>query len=329
MTAALPPLRVVSSSPASRAGHVNGTRPVTITFNEPLPASVPFPRLSPSVPGTWRRSGNSAIFTPGASGIPGHTSVTVSMPKTGTVVRSAYRSTFSTARYSTLRLQQLLAQMGYLPLSWSPRLKGSVAPGSVAAQAAAAFSPPAGSFSWHGGYPGQLHGMWKAGSANLVDNGAIAAFENDHGLQPDGVAGPKVWKALLAAAAKGKRNSHGYSYAVASESTPESLTIWHDGREVLSSPANTGQAVAPTATGTFWVYEKLPYQIMQGTNPGGSRYSDPVQWVSYFNAGEAVHYFDRGSYGWPQSLGCVELPYSEAEESYHDLPYGSLVSVDP
>ena len=96
---------------------------------------------------------------------------------------------------------------------------------------------------------------------------------------------------------------------------------------MLSTPANTGIPEAPTAEGTYPVYEKLPFQIMQGTNPDGSQYADPVSWVSYFNGGDAVHYFDRGSYGWPQSLGCVELPESSAETAYRYLSYGSLVTV--
>ena len=77
------------------------------------------------------------------------------------------------------------------------------------------------------------------------------------------------------------------------------------------------------------MYEKLPFQIMSGTNPDGSHYADPVQWVSYFNGGDAVHYFPRGSYGWNQSLGCVELPWSTSETAYHLLPYGTLVTVTP
>jgi hypothetical protein len=40
-----------------------------------------------------------------------------------------------------------------------------------------------------------------------------------------------------------------------------------------------------------------------------------------------VHYFPRGSYGSQQSLGCVELPYSSAEQAYPYLTYGSLVTV--
>ena len=57
-------------------------------------------------------------------------------------------------------------------------------------------------------------------------------------------------------------------------------------------------------------YSTLRLQELRGTNPDGSHYADPVQWVSYFEGGSAVHYIARGSYGYPQPLGCVELPYS-------------------
>jgi lipoprotein-anchoring transpeptidase ErfK/SrfK len=98
---------------------------------------------------------------------------------------------------------------------------------------------------------------------------------------------------------------------------------------VLDSAANTGTADAPTPVGTFPVYEKLPFQVMRGTNPDGSHYADPVRWVSYFNGGSAVHYFQRRSYGYRQSVGCVELPYAAARQSYTELPYGTLVTVTP
>jgi lipoprotein-anchoring transpeptidase ErfK/SrfK len=328
VTAALPPLRVVAAAPADGSSQVNGSDPVTITLNEHYPAGAPFPALSPAVPGTWTRAGNTVTFTP-ATGFPPGTHVRVSVA-TGTdaTTRSVYASEFSTSKYSNLRLQEVLAELGYLPMSWTPYLGGTVTPGSLAAQTAAAYDPPAGSFHLNGGYPHQLYSMWQAGSVNMLETGAIAGFEADHGLRPDGSAGPAVWTALLKAAAAGQSNTHGYSYARVSENEPESLTIWHDGRNVFNSPANTGIGVAPTVTGTFFVYEKLQYQIMSGTNPDGSHYADPVSWVSYFNGGDAVHYFPRGSFGWPQSLGCVELPYSEAHRSYGILPYGTLVSVN-
>jgi hypothetical protein len=37
-----------------------------------------------------------------------------------------------------------------------------------------------------------------------------------------------------------------------------------------------------------------------------------VYWINYFNGGDAVHGFVRASYGFPQSLGCVELPIPTA-----------------
>ena len=50
--------------------------------------------------------------------------------------------------------------------------------------------------------------------------------------------------------------------------------------------------------------------------------------AAYFRNGEAVHYYPRGSYGFPQSLGCVELPLNEAKIAWPYLSYGSLVSVN-
>jgi hypothetical protein len=201
--------------------------------------------------------------------------------------------------------------------------------GDAAAQLAAAYAPPPGTFRWtRRGYPSSLYSFWSPGHANTLDVGAVTGFEADHGLAPDGVAGQAFWAALLRAAAKDQVNNHGYSYAIASESLPETLTIWHNGRKVFSSLANTGIGVRPTGLGTFPVYEKMPFQVMTGTNPDGSHYADPVYWVSYFEGGDAVHYFDRGSYGWPQSLGCVELPYSAAKTAYPYLPYGTLVTVE-
>lgn len=320
------PLRLISISPADGAQAVDGAATVTVTYNQPLPATAPLPTLSPAIAGSWQRTGDAVIFEP-ATGFPSGTRVTVTVADIGDSRPRSEASAFKTGNFSTLRLQEILAQLGYLPLTWTPALGAAVPAGIAAAQIAAAYSPPPGTFRWQRGYPVHLHSFWSQGKANSLDRGAITGFEADHGLPTDGAAGPVVWKALLAAAAKDQRNTHGYSYAIASERLPETLTIWHDGREVFSSPANTGISVSPTGMGTFPVYLKLPFQIMRGTNPDGSHYSDPVKWVSYFEGGDAVHYFDRGSYGWPQSLGCVELPYTAARHAYPYLPYGTLVTV--
>ena len=334
-----PALHVESVTPEPGARGVNGTKPITVRFSAALAPDSPLPKLSPSVSGTWKRDGDTATFTP-ASGFFGGTTVTVRIRggKSGVLssagekrgaggrLASSVTHSFTTAPFSTLRLEQLLAQLGYLPLTWSPA--GSpVQPSDAKAQLAAAYNPPSGNFTWQGGYPSALHSLWQQGSANQVDMGAIWAFESQNNMTMDGDAGPGVWEALLHDVAANQGNANGYTYAYASKTTPETLTIWHDGHQVLQSPGNTGIAQSPTADGTYPVYERLRYQVMKGRNPNGSKYSDPVYWVSYFNGGDAVHYYARGSYGFPQSLGCVELPYAAAKTSYRYLTYGSLVTV--
>jgi peptidoglycan hydrolase-like protein with peptidoglycan-binding domain len=177
--------------------------------------------------------------------------------------------------------------------------------------------------------PSGLHKLWQPGAAGVMTRGALMAFENNLGITTDGVAGPAVWKALINAAITGKGSSKfGYTFVTVSEGSPETEQTWHNGRTVVSGLVNTGISVAPTAQGVFPVFEHAPSVTMSGTNPDGSHYSDPgVPYVSYFNGGDALHGFIRGSYGWPQSLGCVEMPYSEAAAVYPYTPIGTLVDV--
>ncbi len=324
----VPPLRLLSVSPANGTQDVDGADGITVALSKPLPAGAALPQLSPDIAGTWQQAGDSLVFTPQV-GFTAGTRVTVTVPAADGTVRSGYKSTFTTAPYSVLRLQELLAQLGYLPMTWTPDGGEAIQASSPSAQLEAAYDAPAGTFRFQGGYPKELYSFWQEGSDNLLLKGAITGFEGDHGMTTDGVASAQVWAAVIKAAETGQRNTDGYSYAIANQDLPETLTIWHNGREVFSSPTNTGVSVAPTPVGTFPVYLKLPYQVMSGYNPDGSYYADPVQWVSYFSGGSAVHYIARGSYGWPQSLGCVELPYTAAEQAYPILPYGTLVTVTP
>jgi hypothetical protein len=344
------PLTLLSVSTADGTRDANGGGPFTLTFSSALSPGTPLPTLSPKIAGSWQVSGATATFTPSYGYAPG-TTVTLKIPSGSAGMTGAAASagtlgtsssvTFKTGGYSTLRLQQVLAQLGYLPLSWTPTggetdgvipASAPAAAGATAAglneQVADAYQPPAGTFAFQPGYPTQLTKQWKAGKDNILDQGAIRAFEFDHGLTMDGTAGSQVWTRLLAAAAADQVNPNGYTYALASQNSPhESLKVWHNGKVILNTPANTGISVANTADGTFPVYERLPFQIMKGTNPDGSKYADPVQWISYFNGGDAVHYFERPGYGYYQSLGCVELPLNPAKFIYPYLTYGTLVTV--
>ena len=142
------------------------------------------------------------------------------------------------------------------------------------------------------------------------------AFETEHEMEADGTAGAEVWDALLKDAIAGKRNAEaGYSYVYVSETLPEQTTLWHNGKTVITAPANTGIPGAETELGTFPVFEHLEETTMSGENPDGSHYEDPgIMWVSYFNGGDALHTFDRASYGSPQSLGCVEMRLEDAAD---------------
>lgn len=327
------PLQVVSVTEGGATTHTDGADPIQVTLSAPLAASSPLPAIHPATPGTWKRSGRTLTFTPATPFQPG-TAVRVRLrggrlglrAAAGGVLASTVVDHLRTKDWSTLRLKQLLAQLGYLPLKWTAQDASAAQPGSFATELAAVYAPPAGRFTWKGGYPKILTSFW-GGPSSLIMEGAIRAFQADEGQTMTGVMTWSLWQHLLKAAAKGHTSPHGYTYALASKGSPETLTVWHNGHVVMHTLANTGIPAAPTADGTFPVYERLQYQVMKGTNPDGSKYADPVWWVAYFNGGDAVHYFPRGSYGFEQSLGCVELPWTQARQVWPYLSYGTLVTV--
>jgi len=340
------PEHVLSITPANSSTRVNGAADIRVQFSSPLGPTSPMPALKPAIAGSWQRQGDSAVFVPDRGFRP-RTKVTVKVPAGSTGVTSAggallsapVTATFRTGRYSTARLEQLLAQLGYLPLSWAPLTGAPPALTDARAQVSAAYSPPAGTYTWQSGYPAALKALWRAGEPNQVLQGAVMAFQADHGLMSDmvyenqqgltlhGSIGRRLWRAMFRAVARDDTNQHGYTYALASQHYPETLTVWHNGAEIFRHLANTGIPARPTAVGTDPVYIRYRSQIMKGRNPDGTKYADPVAWVAYFHAGEAVHYFPRYSYGSQQSLGCVELPWSEAKRLWPYLTFGTLVTV--
>jgi peptidoglycan hydrolase-like protein with peptidoglycan-binding domain len=334
-------LQVLSVTPAAGAKGVNGADPIRVQFSAPLAANTPMPTLSPHITGSWQVEGDTAVFTPAVGyfqdskvklTIPGGSNGMVSVDGAsvgaGGLLASNVTETFTTGSFSTLRLQELLGQLGYLPLTWTQKAKtAAISPSNANAELSAAYQAPAGTFTWKSGYPSNLTDQWQAGSANMLDVGAIRAFESVTGLTMDGIAGHTVWSDLFSALARGKDNPNGYSYALVNQNSPETIRIWHDGRQVLESLVNTGIAASPTVDGTFPVYLKFYFTYMKGINPDGTPYDDPVYYANYFNGGDAVHQFPRGGYGWYQSLGCVELPWDAAETAYGYLSYGSLVTV--
>ena len=122
----------------------------------------------------------------------------------------------------------------------------------------------------------------------------------------------------------GKNNA----FILVSTVIPERLYLYENNSVVLSTYANTGISQAPTPYGIFHIYEKLQKDTMSGKEPNGKHYYDPnVPWVMYFNGGDAIHGFLRQQYGYPQSLGCVELPFIYADKLYHMVPVGTTVII--
>jgi hypothetical protein len=334
-----PPARtpVAVSSPAPGA-RLAPAAPIRLTFSKPVAEVLggAQPKLSPSTPGRWRQTdSHTLVFVPSGFGARFASHLQVELTRAVAVTGAAGTGLHTTRRIawmvppgSVLRLQQLLARAGYLPLDWTP--SGAGVTRTPRAEVRAAVDPPKGHFSWrYPNTPAELHALWSEGRPNQITRGAVMMFEDTHGLDVDAIPGARVWHALLADAIAGKRLESGYSYVYVHSSIPQSLTLWHNGHTILTSPGNTGVPAAPTQLGTFPVFEHIPVGTMSGTNPGGSHYHDPgIRFISYFHGGDAIHAFNRASFGTPQSLGCVELPLASAAKVWPYTPIGTLVTVE-
>jgi len=322
------PLNVVSVTPVDGTSGVATDATVTVKFSVPLAPHSPTPTLSPPVAGSWQQVNPTTMSFVASAPLVPSSSETVTVPAgAGGVVGAAGQTLaqgatvhFGVAPGSTLRLQQLLAQLGYLPVSFT-------ASGPLAAPQELA-QPQEGTFNWRFAEPAALVAQWTPGISNVLTKGAVMRFEDKHAMTTDGEAGPAVWSALLADVSAGAVDAEPYNYVLVTMAQPQHATVYSNGAAVYSTLANTGVAAAPTAPGTFPVFEHLTVTTMRGTNPDGSKYVDPgIPWVSYFNGGDALHGFVRGSYGFPQSVGCVEMPPANAGVVYPYTPIGTLVTV--
>jgi len=261
----------------------------------------------------------------------------LSCSSTCTVASS--RSITLSSLAGTTYVAQLLAELNYLPVAFTP-----ATPGTDRTQ------PTIGTFTWRfPNLPQSLKSQWNAGSTNAILRGAVMSFEDVHHLKTNGVVDAPVLLALqndVAAGASGLSprpwnfvdvsksgygNSHLEMLSLYIDGVitppPHCSSCWDDGSYIK---VNTGISVAPTASGTYPVWYRYRVQTMRGTNPDGSHYVDAgIQWVSYFNGGDALHQFFRRTYGSPQSLGCVEMATFDAKFVWPHTPIGTLVNVHP
>jgi peptidoglycan hydrolase-like protein with peptidoglycan-binding domain len=324
-----------SSLPATRLTALpprtiyDGTAPLRVRLSGHPASFSPRPHLSPAVAGRWTTRGDSEMFEPATTLEPCSTytlGISAALSAVSHSPIGVHRDiALHVACPSVRGLQLALARLDYLPYRASRAALPSE-PGASPARltAMAAFRPPAAHMRpRYSGVPSLGYG-----ELDETTRGALMVFQSEHGLEASGEAGESTWRALFRAVESDQRKRTPYTWVTVSESIPETLQVHRDGHIVLSSPTNTGVAGAETAQGTFPIFSRFESTTMTGTNPDGSKYSDPgVPWVNYFNGGDAVHGFPRGSYGTPQSNGCVELPIETAHTVYGMLAIGDIVVV--
>jgi len=320
------------TSHAVATTRVSPTVPAALATNMPLlrlhfssstkASALPALVIRPHVATKWQQIGPKDVQAVATSALVPAVNYRIEAP---TGVRCARRCVFTSIKAHLASVptnvsweEQLLAQLGYLPLTFTP-----TSPTQFSAQQVP------GTFSWnYPNLPTALMAQWQVGVDNVIVHGALMSFQSTHSLPTTGVADATTWAKLVADANAAKATKAPYDYVDVSMASPETLTLYVAGKATFHTLVNSGISVAPTATGTYPVYLRYTSQTMSGTNPDGSHYSDPgIPWVSYFNGGDALHGFLRSTYGWPQSLGCVEMPYAAAKTIWPFTSIGTLVTV--
>jgi lipoprotein-anchoring transpeptidase ErfK/SrfK len=319
-----------SVTPAAGTQNVPPNTPITLTFSAPVALQKVAPTLSPVIAGKWVQSNATTLTYALASPLIPYTQEVVTIPggthglqsKDGATLSSSHTVAFGVAAGDTLRLQQLLAELNYLPVGFSPSGPTPTRPDLALDQQ--------GTFSWRWpSLPTELTSQWTQGTMNEITKAAVEDFESQNNIGVDGEAGPTVWGALINDLINDKPSATPYVYVLVNKVVPQTLTLWNNGTAQLTAPVNSGAPGADTTDGSYAVFEHVRYSDMKGTNVDGSTYDDPnVPYASYFNGGDALHGFIRASYGTPQSNGCVEMSYANAAQVWPLTPIGTLVTVE-
>jgi peptidoglycan hydrolase-like protein with peptidoglycan-binding domain len=331
VTSVATPLAVSSTTPASGTKTAASNSTISVTFSSAISLGVTTPTLSPPLAGAWVQAGPTTIRYDLAAPLIPSSSEVVTIPggttgmkaRDGGLLPAGTSFGFTVADGSVLRLQELLAQLNFLPVSFSPS-------STVAPAAKDMAEPVYGTFAWRWpNMPAELTSQWTQGLETVITKAAVEMFENQNGLTVDGLAGPQVWATLLRDVAADKVDTGPYTYVLVSKVLPENLTLYDNGvAQYTNIPVNTGAPGADTVDGSYPVFEHVTSSEMKGTNPNGTTYDDPnVPWASYFNGGDALHGFVRAQYGFPQSNGCVEMTVANAGMLWPLTPIGTLVTV--
>lgn len=292
-------------------------------FNVPTKAKLLPPLIAtPALQTKWQQIGPDDVQAIAISALKPltnyvfHTPATLSCAKKSCTVLS-YHNMVAGATTNLVWEAQLLSELKYLPLTFTPGTPQTSPTEQVN-----------GTFSWTYNLPTVLTSQWSVGTDNIILKAALETFQSQLNLPVTGVADATTWSDLLSAVQDNHVDPATYDYVDVSEQLPETLTLYVSGKVIFTTLVNTGIEPVPTELGTFPVYVRYLTTTMSGLNPNGTPYHDPdIPWVSYFNGGDALHGFIRASYGFPQSLGCVEMPFASAKTVFPYTPIGTLVTV--
>ena len=334
MTASLAGSPAASASPSQTGTFVRATSEVSTTLVASMPllrlhfdhvvhaSQLPALHVAPALRTAWQQIGARDVQAVALSAVTPTVAYAITLPTqykclaTCRVLASHVVTT--SVNVNVNWEEQLLAQLNYLPVSFTP----------LASSPDPARQVP-GFFAWRfPNLPNSFIAQWHPGVPGVILTGALMSFQLDHAIPTTGVINPATWNTLVRAAQHHQVNPSSYNYVDVKESLPQTLVLYQNGVAKFRTLVNTGISVAATSLGTYPVYLRYTSQTMSGTNPDGSHYSDPgIPWVSYFYGGEALHGFIRASYGYPQSLGCVEMPFASAAVVWPPPPIGTLVGV--
>jgi N-acetylmuramoyl-L-alanine amidase len=137
----------------------------------------------------------------------------------------------------------------------------------------------------------------RTGTYDASTSHAVMAFQKQHGLERDGVAGPATVAGLATATkVQPTRGTHAHLEV----SLVDQVLVVVDGAGgAVAVNATTGAAVTPTPPGTFSVFRQVD---AWDPGPNGSLYRP-----KYFNGGIAVH-GGPPVIASPASHGCVRVP---------------------
>jgi len=118
------PFFLRSTTPAAGTQNVAPDTPITLTFSAPVSLQKVEPTMSPTIDGKWVQSNATTLTYELASPLIPYSQEVITIPggahglvsKDGATLTASHTVAFDVAAGDTLRLQQLLAQLDYLPV---------------------------------------------------------------------------------------------------------------------------------------------------------------------------------------------------------------------